>query len=363
MVMESSTAVFEPAVHTAVGPIPVQVEKADFNQDGNMDLAILSVGNSSAVAQEYGQSIHVLPGVGNGGFAVPYVVALAGVSDTRSRFAVGDYNGDGWADLALLEPSSSRIRLSMNLKAEDVPAFLEDLETITVLTGSRSLAAGDFTGDGKDDWIVGSASPEGGRLDLIALDGAGGTGSIAWVAVPCYPTTIAAARIDEDGALDIALGGASIAGPPKACAVLGDGAGHLGVPFEATLAGDPSEIAVGDLNADGLADLALTEPVPKLLSSSLVRRGAPKPVFLRGDANADGEVDISDGVSILLFLFLGGTVKCTEASDANDDSEVDISDPIYVLDFLFLGGPAPAAPFPSAGEDPGPHTLPCGSAP
>jgi hypothetical protein len=38
--------------------------------------------------------------------------------------------------------------------------------------------------------------------------------------------------------------------------------------------------------------------------------------------------------------------------DANDDGEVNITDGIYILNFLFLGGPAPADPGASCGPDP-----------
>ena len=68
--------------------------------------------------------------------------------------------------------------------------------------------------------------------------------------------------------------------------------------------------------------------------------------FIRGDSNSDSTFDISDPITILRFLFLGGEVLgCRAAADANGDSGIDITDAIYSLNFLFLGGaplPAPA---------------------
>lgn len=88
------------------------------------------------------------------------------------------------------------------------------------------------------------------------------------------------------------------------------------------------------------------------------------PAFLRGDANADGLVDISDPVFTLEYLFRGGaTPRCLSALDANDSSEVDISDAIYSLGFLFTGGPPPPNCFPVAGPDPTPDGLGCASPP
>lgn len=74
--------------------------------------------------------------------------------------------------------------------------------------------------------------------------------------------------------------------------------------------------------------------------------------FLRGDCNDDGDLNISDPVCILNWLFLGGpipgsgcvAVANTDGSETND--EVDLSDGVYLLNHLFLGGPAPTPPFP-----------------
>jgi hypothetical protein len=89
--------------------------------------------------------------------------------------------------------------------------------------------------------------------------------------------------------------------------------------------------------------------------------GIPFPIFRRGDANDDGRTDISDGVRILNFLFVGGAVVlCPDAADANDDQAVNISDPSFIFSFLFLGGPVPPAPGPSPNpccSDPTPDDL------
>ncbi|HVR74994.1 MAG TPA: LamG-like jellyroll fold domain-containing protein [Planctomycetota bacterium] len=75
--------------------------------------------------------------------------------------------------------------------------------------------------------------------------------------------------------------------------------------------------------------------------------------FLRGDSNLDGEMDLSDGVNILLRLFLSMTpLACADAADSNDDGSVNLSDALYIFRFLFTGGPAPPEPFPLCGPDP-----------
>lgn len=82
--------------------------------------------------------------------------------------------------------------------------------------------------------------------------------------------------------------------------------------------------------------------------------------FIRGDANVDGSLDISDPLAVLGFLFLGeGELPCHAAADANASLEVDLSDAIAILGHLFLGTEPPPAPFPACAFDPDPAGLPC----
>ena len=83
--------------------------------------------------------------------------------------------------------------------------------------------------------------------------------------------------------------------------------------------------------------------------------------FLRGDAGRDGEVDISDVVTILLQLFSGAPTSCADAADADDSGVADVSDAIFLLGFLFLGGAVPPPPTREAATDPTPDSLGCGA--
>src|ERR1041384_6782331 len=94
-----------------------------------------------------------------------------------------------------------------------------------------------------------------------------------------------------------------------------------------------------------------------LLSTAARADGAR---FRRGDANADGRVDLSDPVFTLTRLFLGGgELPCAKAADANDDGRVDVSDALSVLSFLYQGGGALPAPGGACGADPTPDALTC----
>jgi hypothetical protein len=53
--------------------------------------------------------------------------------------------------------------------------------------------------------------------------------------------------------------------------------------------------------------------------------------FIRGDSNADGEVDLSDGVKIIHYLFFqsqGGDFPCLKALDVTDSGRVSLVDAV-----------------------------------
>jgi hypothetical protein len=72
------------------------------------------------------------------------------------------------------------------------------------------------------------------------------------------------------------------------------------------------------------------------------------PTFRRGDADASRSIDLTDAITVLSFLFLGGQVpQCVDAADFDDSGEVDITDAISNLNYQYLGGEAPPDPGPT----------------
>jgi len=82
--------------------------------------------------------------------------------------------------------------------------------------------------------------------------------------------------------------------------------------------------------------------------------------FSRGDANADGRVNIADAVFTLQYLFASAEEPlCLDALDSNDDSRLNLADPIATLMYLFGGGVDLPAPFGRCGPDRTPDGLSC----
>ncbi|MFN0057809.1 MAG: PQQ-dependent sugar dehydrogenase [Planctomycetota bacterium] len=146
--------------------------------------------------------------------------------------------------------------------------------------------------------------------------------------------------------------------------------------------GDPYESILVERNGVFIIALApsaqsFTDPAPPFGSVTYELQGvvgaefAPPAIctvflgtaFVRGDCNADGNLDIGDSVFLLSALFsAGATPSCSDACDDNDDGAVDLGDPIHRLQALFAGGAPPPAPHPSCGLDPSElDPLDCGT--
>jgi hypothetical protein len=86
------------------------------------------------------------------------------------------------------------------------------------------------------------------------------------------------------------------------------------------------------------------------------------PEFKRGDVTDDGNIDLTDGIQVFKYLFLGTvTIDCLDAGDASADANLDLTDGLLILKWLFLGGRSPEAPFPDCGVNPFADQLGCDS--
>jgi hypothetical protein len=131
-------------------------------------------------------------------------------------------------------------------------------------------------------------------------------------------------------------------------------------------AGDSIDVSSLPVNSsiayDGTGDVSASYRIDTTPSLGQPNKELPPARdFVRSDCNQDGNVDLSDPITIFGFLFNGATVPpCQDACDSNDDGALDISDAIYTLGFLFLAGSPPKPPF-SCGADATQDDLSCES--
>ena len=92
-------------------------------------------------------------------------------------------------------------------------------------------------------------------------------------------------------------------------------------------------------------------------------RGIPG-TFVRGDADGDGRINLTDAIHIFRHLFQGGRQpECLDAADADDNGSLALTDPIAILIHLFLGRNPLPLPGPEPWFDPSGDDLSCGGGP
>jgi hypothetical protein len=85
----------------------------------------------------------------------------------------------------------------------------------------------------------------------------------------------------------------------------------------------------------------------------------PRSIFIRGDIDLSGSVNVGDVVGILHYLFGGRAIPCNDAADVDDTGGVNVTDAVVLLDYLYRRGSPPAAPFPQPGRDTSADALIC----
>jgi hypothetical protein len=214
------------------GTGPIQMAPVDINQDGNLDLIV--------GATPFGNpELHVLLGNGSGAFADSAQYAVGGVN---TGFAVADFNGDGFPDVAL--PGAVYLN--------DGLGNLLLYGSFGPLSGPISIAAGDFDGDGKVDLVINDRYPD--TLKLFRGDGAGGFSLVNSIPIHEYSGQVFAVDINGDGKKDVAL----ITGYRNSLSCfMGDGTGGFWPPSEIMTVPQARSAAVVDLNNDGRPDFVI----------------------------------------------------------------------------------------------------------
>ena len=119
------------------------------------------------------------------------------------------------------------------------------------------------------------------------------------------------------------------------------------IPRELLRVGD-NVIAVSVHNANlGSSDLSF---IPTLVRIAVEE---PEGRFRRGDSDANGQVNLTDAITILNHLFRGREEPpCLDAADTDDSGQINLTDSVRLLNHLFLGAPPTPPPGLQCGVDP-----------
>ncbi len=261
---------FEPQVTYPAGSAPYGVASADFNGDGIPDLA---------AADFLGNSVSILMGLPGGGYAAPVGYA-AGVHPYDLE--TGDFNHDGIVDLVVTDQDGYDIVVFLGRGHGGTPdgTFASGVH-YPVQIYPYSVAVADFNHDGILDLAV--ANGGSGTVSILLGKGSGGIGDGTFApakSVPAasQPRSVAVGDLNGDGIADLVV--ADYAGAVSI--LFGQGSGGFGdgtfsapVPFPA--GPNATDVAIADLNADGLPDLAVPNYLTNSVSVLLHGCGVPPP--------------------------------------------------------------------------------------
>ncbi|HEY6290096.1 MAG TPA: choice-of-anchor D domain-containing protein [Terriglobia bacterium] len=284
---------------------------ADFNGDGNLDLA---VANDSAIG-----AVSIFLGDGDGSFqpATSY-----NVGSQPEGLAVGDFNGDGIPDLAVANSQDATITILLGKGDGTFPTSVT--ASLTPNTRPSLVAVGDFNGDGNLDLAVTCLGPVAGPNGFVTIllgDGTAHFGTPANYGTILQPVGLALADFDGNGTLDLAVSDATnnevwiLSGN-------GDGTFSSGTAYGVDpAAGGPAGLVAGDFDNKNGIDLAVVYPNSSELSVLLnsgnsanqfptfvdYPTGGPATFLVAGDLNGDGILDLAapDSASSTFSTLLG----------------------------------------------------------
>lgn len=282
---------FLPAQPFAAGIQASEIAVGDFNEDGWPDVAMIT----------YPSGIAIALGDGKGGF-LPAVQYKLGTS--LKSLVIADINGDHHRDIIAINSTTYPSTSFVSLFGDGAGGFVVG-SSFALPDGTGEVAVGDFDGDGVPDIVAGGYVGFGGSGDLSIFKGTGnGTFTLVQSIPANFQQMLRVTDLDRDGRDDILfLDTSNILD-----ALHNRGAFAFDPLASYNPGGYPVEIGFGDVDRDGLSDVVVAEGFFGPPSSLVVLRGAgggvleqPLTLYLgsgfsamaAGDFNGDGHADVA----------------------------------------------------------------------
>ncbi|WP_256012193.1 YDG domain-containing protein [Desertivirga xinjiangensis] len=255
-----ATISFKAQLNLNLGTIPEVARVADLDGDGKIDIVVTT---------PWDNSVSIFKNTSSGG-VTSFAAKETYSTGSCTNVAVADFDNDGKIDMAVLRNDPSRrILLIKNNSTPGSFSFSSSSQAIDILY-PRNIAVADFNTDGKTDIAIGFEEDGSGLSKQIQIFK--NTSSIglnfepqAAISLPTGAGMLAQGDLDGDGKPDLAIAsnynysalalrnntsGSTISfaiKEIKAATTTGD-----------SQFGDVASVAIGDVDADGKADVVMT---------------------------------------------------------------------------------------------------------
>ena len=232
---------------------PLGVKIGDLDGDGKPDLVFANMNDNTVTVFRNNSSSG----------SVSYSASSYTTGTSPHDVAIGDLDGDGKPDLAVANAGSANVSMFRNTSSSGSVSFAAAINYGTG-TNPYYLAIGNVDGDGKPDVaVVNASSSTVSVLRNTASSGNIASGSFATkvdFTMGTNPYSVAIGDLGGDGKPDLAVANRN----SNTVSVLRNTAssgsiasGSLATKVDFTTGTKPSSVAIGDLDGDGRPDLAV----------------------------------------------------------------------------------------------------------
>lgn len=313
---------FNPAVNFNVNLFPASVTVGDFNGDGNSDIAVVNANKNV--------SLLLGDGKGNFGSAVDF-----NVGNYPTSITTGDINGDGYPDLVTISSVINNGTVSFG----DGKGNFNPSISFSVGRYPTAVAIGNFNHNKTSDLVVANYNLP--VVSVLLKDSSGGFNAAKNYNVVGRSTAVTVGDFNKDGNDDIAVANVLT---NNVSVLLGDGNGNFGIATNFGVGVYPTSITTGDFNKDGNLDITtanynsnnvsvlLGDGTGKFSPGASLNLGAQPWSITSGDINNDKNPDLvvtnysSNYVSVILGDGTGKFSSPTNFITGNTPISVAIGD-------------------------------------